>query len=81
MFEQLSSKKLLADFRGERAVNKKTLKTILKALSDIALAYPNIKEIDINPLIIKPDGSPVAVDALIVLDEITKEKQKTYFLD
>ncbi|MBC2704065.1 acetate--CoA ligase family protein [Desulfobacula sp.] len=81
MFEQLSSKKLLNEFRGEKAVNKEAVKKILKGLSDIALTYPNIREIDINPLIIQPDGSPLAVDGLIVLEEIKEEKYKAYDID
>ena len=81
MFEQLSSKRLLNDFRGEKAVKKRAVKKILRGLSDIALAYPNIKEIDINPLIIQPDGSPVAVDGLIVLEEIKKEKHNACDID
>ncbi|CCK82448.1 acetate--CoA ligase family protein [Desulfobacula toluolica] len=81
MFEQISSKKLLNAFRGEKAVNKQTLKKILKGLSDMSIAYPNIKEMDINPLIIQPDGSPVAVDGLIVLEEIRKKKHKVCDID
>ncbi len=81
MFEQLSSKKLLNEFRGEKAVNKEAVKKILKGLSDIALTYQNIREIDINPLIIQPDGSPLAVDGLIVLEEIKEEKYKAYDID
>ncbi len=76
MFEQLSSKQLLQEFRGEKKADKKAVKTILKGLSDIALAFPDIKEIDINPLIIQPDGSPVAVDGLIVLEKAKEKKQK-----
>jgi len=81
MFEQLSSKKLLNDFRGEKAVKKQALKKILKGLSDIAQAFPDIKEIDINPVIIQPDGSPVAVDGLIVLEKAGKKKNKAYAID
>ncbi|MCP3874980.1 MAG: CoA-binding protein [Desulfobacteraceae bacterium] len=81
MLEQLSSKQLLNDFRGEKAVNKEAIKMILKGLSDMALTYPNIKEIDINPLMIQPDGSPVAVDGLIVLEEIKKQDTKAYDID
>lgn len=81
MFEQLSSKKLLNDFRGEKKADKDAIKTILKGLSKIALTYPDIKEMDINPLIIQPDGSPVAVDGLIVLEENKKEKDKPYEID
>ena len=81
MFEQLSSKKLLNEFRGEKAVDKQAVKKILKGLSDMALAYPDIKEMDINPLIIQPDGSPVAVDGLIVLEKRKEENHKTYKID
>ena len=81
MFEQISSKKLLNEFRGEKAVKKEEIKNILKGLSDIAQAFPDIKEIDINPVIIQPDGSPVAVDGLIVLEKAKYEKQKTFDID
>ncbi len=81
MFEQISAKKLLKDFRGERAVKKQELKKILKGLSDIAFAFPNIKEIDINPVIIQPDGSPVAVDGLIMLEQTRQVKNKCYDID
>ena len=81
MFEQISSKKLLEDFRGEKKVDKKAIKNILTALSDIATAFPDIKEIDINPLIIQPDGSPIAVDGLIVLEKEKKDPQANYDID
>jgi len=78
MFEQLSSKKLLKDFRGEKAVKKEKIKTILKGLSDMAQAFPDIKEIDINPVIIQKDGSPIAADGLIVLEKAQKESPKIF---
>jgi acyl-CoA synthetase (NDP forming) len=81
MFEQLSSKKFLNAFRGEQAVQKKELKNILKGLSDMAMAFPDIKEIDINPVIVQPDGSPVAVDGLIVVEAAKEKKQKAYDID
>ncbi len=82
MFDQISAKKLLNDFRGEKKVNKKAVKKILKALSDIVLSFPDIKEIDINPIIIQPDGFPLAVDGLIVLEKARDTKaDKTYDID
>jgi hypothetical protein len=35
-------------------------------LGDLGCAYPDIREIDINPLIMHK-GDPVAVDGLVVL--------------
>ncbi|EMS78105.1 acetate--CoA ligase family protein [Desulfotignum phosphitoxidans] len=63
---------LLNAFRGESACDLQTLKTVLKGLSDLALSRPEIREIDINPLIIAPDGRPVAVDGLIALQHVQK---------
>jgi acyl-CoA synthetase (NDP forming) len=66
MFAEIRSRKMLGAFRGEAAVDMAALRKILQGLSDLAIRFPQIKEIDINPLIIQPDGRPVAVDALIV---------------
>ncbi|OGR11968.1 MAG: CoA-binding protein [Desulfobacula sp. GWF2_41_7] len=81
MFDQLSSKKLLTGFRGEKPADKEALKTILTGLSDIALTHKDIREIDINPVIIQPDGSPVAVDGLIVLENARITEKKTADID
>jgi acyl-CoA synthetase (NDP forming) len=66
MFAEIRSRKLLGAFRGEATVDLDALRAVLQGLSDLAVQYPQIKEIDINPLIVQPDGRPVAVDALIV---------------
>ncbi|GAG94644.1 unnamed protein product, partial [marine sediment metagenome] len=53
---------------GMKAVDKKgNLAKSLIALGEIGLEYDDIKEIDINPMIVNDDGQPVGVDALIVL--------------
>jgi acetyl-CoA synthetase (ADP-forming) len=65
MIADIRSKKLLGEFRGMPAVNKKALAEIIHTLSLIPLAHPEIREIDINPLIEEKD-IPVAVDALVV---------------
>ena len=67
MLGQLSAQKLLEAFRGEAAVDREQVKRILKGLSDLVLENPDIREIDINPLIVQKDGSCVAVDGLVVL--------------
>ena len=73
MMDELSSKKLLGNFRGEGAVDRDLIKEVLRGLSEIATALPMVKEIDINPLIITPFGDLVAVDALIIVGEEIKE--------
>ncbi|MBU0969601.1 MAG: acetate--CoA ligase family protein, partial [Proteobacteria bacterium] len=75
MMAQLSAKKLLEAFRGEAAADREMIKKILGGLSDLALENPNIREIDINPLIIRKDGSPIAVDGLLVLGKRSEKKE------
>jgi len=67
MISQMRSQKIFASFRGEAPVDIDSLCKILKAVGQIGVAYPAINEIDINPLKIRPDGMPVAVDALMLL--------------
>lgn len=73
MFEGMDSQPLLDEFRGEPPVDKEALKKILRALSELAAGYPEIREIDVNPIMIDPEGAPVAVDGLIIVKEPEKE--------
>ncbi len=66
LMERFRGKKLLEGFRGTPAVDKEKLAAVLIALGNIAISYPRVREIDINPLIITPTGA-IAVDATIVL--------------
>jgi acyl-CoA synthetase (NDP forming) len=66
MIGEIRSQKLLGDFRGEKKVNMEAIIRTLKGLSDLSMADADIAEIDINPLLVQPDGNIVAVDALIV---------------
>lgn len=65
MIDSLATQKLLGEFRGEAAVDRSRLAAVLLGLSAAAAARPDIASIDVNPLIIGRDGSPVAVDALV----------------
>jgi acyl-CoA synthetase (NDP forming) len=63
---EIRGSKILADIRGMDPVRIDQLSHCLQQLGRIGLDYPEISEIDINPLIVR-NGQPVAVDALIVL--------------
>ncbi len=69
MIGQLATQKLLGEFRGEAAVDRELLAAVLLGLSEAAQARPDIASIDVNPLIVRADGVPVAVDALVELGE------------
>ncbi len=76
MVQEIEHKKLLEPFRGEAAVDIEALAQILVTLSEIGLQHQAIQSIDINPLKIRPDGKPVAVDALVTLGTSSKESPK-----
>jgi acetyl-CoA synthetase (ADP-forming) len=66
--EALRTRKLLLEpFRGEPAVDLEALVGILVGLGRLARERPEIRSVDLNPLIVRA-GVPVAVDALVVLD-------------
>jgi acyl-CoA synthetase (NDP forming) len=67
MLTEIRARPLLEAFRGEAAVAVESMVDILMALSTIAVTYPQVAEIDLNPLLIAPDGQPVALDALVTL--------------
>jgi acyl-CoA synthetase (NDP forming) len=69
MIHEIRAVKLLGAFRGDAAVDSEQLIDVLMGLSRLAREYPDIAEVDINPLIVKPDGSLCAVDALVVLNK------------
>ena len=65
MVDSLRTQKLLGEFRGEAAVDRDSLVACLTALSAVASGREDIVSVDINPLIVKPSGKVVAVDALV----------------
>ena len=69
LLDDIHAKKLLGDFRGEAAVDRDQISEVLLGLSRLAMECPNVREVDINPLLAGPDGGLTAVDALIVLGE------------
>ena len=67
MIGEIRARKILDPFRGEAAIDQEILGHVLVSLGRIGLEYENVAAIDINPLKVRPDGKPVAVDALVVL--------------
>jgi succinyl-CoA synthetase beta subunit len=67
MIDEIRMKKLLKEFRGSPAVDRRLLVKALVGIGDIGYKHNEIAEIDINPLIIAGER-PVVVDALVVLN-------------
>ena len=68
MMREIKACKILEEIRGMAAADKDMLAEMLITIGKIGIENDSIKEIDINPVIIS-GGKPVAVDALMVLQE------------
>jgi acetyltransferase len=66
MMQEIKSQKILEGLRGEKPIDFDTLAEILVNLSRLALDHPEIKEIDLNPVMATDLGATV-VDARIMV--------------
>jgi acyl-CoA synthetase (NDP forming) len=76
MLDEIKAYKLLGEFRGEQAADRKALVNCLLGLSKLAGERPDVAEVDINPLLVGPDGQVSAVDALVILKEETPKRHR-----
>jgi acetyltransferase len=78
MIRSLKMYPLLEGYRGSKPKNIDKLIEVLIRLSYLAADYPEIEELDINPLIVTHDDV-IALDARIVIDnEITGKENADY---
>jgi len=66
MIAETKSAPILDGIRGTRACDKKALINLLLLVSDLIEAYPEIQEMDLNPVIVHESGLSI-VDARILL--------------
>ncbi len=66
MMEDIKSAPILDGIRGEPGYDKKALKGTLLMCSELIESYPEIKEMDLNPIIVYEKGINI-VDARIIL--------------
>ena len=66
MIEETKSAPILSGVRGESPYDKKSLIKLLLLCSDIIESYPDIHEMDLNPVIVHEKGLSI-VDARIIL--------------
>jgi len=68
MIREIKSYPLLEGYRGQEPADITALEETLLRLSDFIERYPEIKELDLNPIFAYKDGL-VAVDARVILEE------------
>jgi acyl-CoA synthetase (NDP forming) len=66
MVEEIRSARLLDGFRGNPPRDRKAIVNLLLAVSEIAEACPEIRELDLNPVLVHETGVSIA-DARIIL--------------
>ena len=66
MIEEIKGHRILDGVRGQSPVNKSAIAEVILKVAQLAQDFPQIKELDINPLICSDKGV-WAADALIVL--------------
>ncbi|OUE42379.1 acetyl-CoA synthetase [Billgrantia desiderata SP1] len=76
MVEQIKARRILEGARGEPAVDKEALVELLLTVSRIADAYPELSELDLNPVIVNADGYAVVDARVIVERESVNENAK-----
>jgi acetyltransferase len=68
MVREIRSVRLLDGFRGSPPYDKKAIERLLMTVSEVIESYPEIKELDLNPVIVHEHGLKIA-DARIILKE------------
>ena len=67
MINSLKSSKIFKGVRGQEAIDQKSLIETIGRLAQLATDFPEITELDINPLLLTPQGAKV-LDARIVIE-------------
>ncbi|MGD8866640.1 MAG: acetate--CoA ligase family protein [Gemmatimonadales bacterium] len=70
MIRQVKAYKLLEGVRGEKGVDIASLEEAIQRISQLVGDFPQIAELDINPLVIfEPGRHPMAVDTRVILSD------------
>jgi acetyltransferase len=67
LMEETEVYRMLQGYRGETPANMKELEHLLVSFSNLIVDFPEIAEVDINPVGIS-DGKALALDARIIID-------------
>ena len=68
MLEEIRAREILNGVRGAPPVDKDALVAFMLSLSSLCMAFPEISELDLNPVLAYPRGINV-LDARILLRE------------
>jgi acetyl coenzyme A synthetase (ADP forming)-like protein len=72
MLNDITGSELLDGIRGSAAIDKERLADIIVNVSQLAHDFPEIDELDLNPVMVSENGA-IAVDSVVVVDFEEKE--------
>jgi acetyl coenzyme A synthetase (ADP forming)-like protein len=67
MLDGIAAAEILKGVRGAKPVNREALATLIENVSQLVADFPEIAEMDLNPVFASPEGA-IAADVRIVLD-------------
>jgi acetyltransferase len=77
LMEETKVYRLLKGYRGKKAADLKKLEQIIVSFSNLIIDFPEIAEVDINPIAVT-DGTAYALDARIVIDKSCIDYKSPY---
>jgi acetate---CoA ligase (ADP-forming) len=77
MFAELRGKAILEGARGAQPVDTQAIANLVARLSELAAAHPEIREMDLNPIVAYANGFAI-LDARIVVDREGAAKAKSH---
>jgi len=67
MLHEIKGYPLLAGVRGQKPKDTAVLKDVLQRIAQLVTDYPEVQEVDINPILVHEQGASI-VDARIIID-------------
>ena len=67
MLDGIAAAEILRGVRGGEAADRATLAATITAVSNLVSDFPEIRELDLNPVFARKDGA-VAADVRVLLD-------------
>lgn len=74
MLDDIKAKTLLNGMRGEAAIDRKALAALMVRVSRFVEAFPEIDELDLNPVLAYPNGLAI-LDVRILLGVCSRQKE------
>jgi acetyltransferase len=69
MIGEIKTHELLEGFRGDPVADKAAIADVLMRIGQLVTDFPQIKELDINPLLVYPEGKgALALDMRLIID-------------